>query len=279
MKYTVIFMIFLFLFACKETPVENESILPNPLAMLKYEFGVCDTNWNFTGEIDTIEYSYPNSINIKNLLFYNIKTARKQGNMFFGAISLGENDFILYTQCLLPFIDTSWTEFPYEQKGMTPKNYSTLNPVYFAPFKPTYPEKPTYDTTNVGLYLLYLIRPDGVKSLVMTPVYFIQELSSRIRPNVKFQYQNSDFEAKCVEINFNRTLKPYMLTDWKFPRPSNDTTLNEFYLENDNKFVADKIKATFYYRKKLIVEIKVKHSIVNQTRYYKWKLVGSVLIK
>lgn len=120
---------------------------------------------------------------------------------------------------------------------------------------------------------------NGVKLLVMTPIYFIQELSSKIRPNVKFQYQNSNFEAKCVEIYFNRTLKPYVLNDWKFPRPSNDTTLNEFYLENDNKFVADKIKATFYYRKKLIVEIRIKHSVALGQRYYKWRLEGAEIIE
>lgn len=57
---------------------------------------------------------------------------------------------------------------------------------------------------------------------------------------------------------------------------------NIFFLLNNNLFFlntySNKIDS-IYYRKKLIVEIKVKHSIVNQTRYYKWKLVGSVLIK
>lgn len=278
MRNITILLICLFLFSCKESPVENDSILPNPLTPLKYEFGLCDTSWNFIEGIDTAEYSYSNSFYLKNLLFYNIQTKRKTGTTFIGAIS-PDDDFILYTPCLLPFIDTSWTEFPYEQKEITPKNYSTLHPVYFAPFKPTYQEKPVYDTTKFELYLLNLIRPDGVKTLIMTPLNFIQEMMPKIKTNVKFNFKDSKFDAKCVEIYFNRILKPSVLTDWKFPRPSADSTLNEFYLENDNKFIADKIKATFYYRKKLIIEIRIEHSTVYGRRYYKWQLVGTDIVK
>ncbi len=267
------------LVACKETPIENDDVLPDPFSSLKYEFGLCDSSWNFTGAPDTVDYFYSTPFNLRNLLFYNIRTKRKNANTFFGSISPYDDSFTLYTQCLLPFIDTSWTEFPYEQKGLTPKTYSILEPVFFSPFQLSSQQNPIRDTTRFEFYPLYLISQNGQKTLVIATIDFIQEMVSKIKPNTKFKYKGSSFESKCVEINFNRLLRPPVLTDWKFPRPSSDTAHNEFYLDKDNMFIADKIQTVFYYRKKLMLEIRIKHSIVTGQRYYKWRLEGVEIIE
>jgi hypothetical protein len=192
-----------------------------------------------------------------------------------GGIALGEDDFTLLTQCLMPFLDTSWAEFPFEQKGYTPKNYITLKPVKFNPFQPNSQTSTTRDTTEFQLMFVNLVNPSGTKMTIMAPMQYIQEYRSTIKEDAKFVYGNSSFEAKCVEIYFRRIVRPPTLNDWKFPRQSNDTTLNKFYQKNDNEFIADIVEATFYYRKMLLIEIRIQHSTVSGDRLYKWKLLNA----
>lgn len=276
---SILVIVIFALLSCKENSVDTESILPSPMSNLKFEFGLCDSMWNFVGAIDTIDYSYPSSFYNKNLLYQSIRVQGKRLNINIGAIALGEDDFTLLTKCLLPFLDTSWTEFPFQQKGITPKNYLNLNQVEFNPFKVNSQTTPTRDTTEVELVVVNMINPSGTKMTVMTTLQFIQEYQSKVKEKAKFTYSNSNFEANCAEISFRRIVRPTTLNDWKFPRPSDDTTLNKFYQKNDNEFIADIVKATFYYRKKLLVEIRLHHSTVNGERYYKWKLFRAELKK
>ncbi|MGB9770737.1 MAG: hypothetical protein ACPLX7_02015 [Candidatus Kapaibacteriota bacterium] len=277
MKKLIVFpaIILFILISCKENSVDNESKLPSPMNNLKYEFGLCDSSWKFVGELDTIDYSYPDNFNYQNLVYRSIRVRGKKININVGGIALGEDDFTLLTQCLMPFLDTSWAEFPFEQKGYTPKNYITLKPVKFNPFQPNSQTSTTRDTTEFQLMFVNLVNPSGTKMTIMAPMQYIQEYRSTIKEDAKFVYGNSSFEAKCVEIYFRRIVRPPTLNDWKFPRQSNDTTLNKFYQKNDNEFIADIVEATFYYRKMLLIEIRIHHSTVSGDRLYKWKLLNA----
>jgi hypothetical protein len=152
--------------------------------------------------------------------------------------------------------------------------------VLFAPFQASKDSSVVYDTTVTDdLTVLKLVDPNGRTLTLMTSLNYIQALSSVLQPKVKFEYAGMKFEAKCVQINFTIMVKPKLLKEMRFPRPSADTTINEFYLDNDNTFVTDKIVAKFYYYNRRIIEIRIRHSTVYETRLYKWRLQGATLIE
>lgn len=272
MKYfRILFLIsalIIFASACKETPTDSTPVPFYPLGTTQYEykFGYTDSLWNFTSNTEIIIVTFPSQERVQNVFMSNLFINRLGFPIPGCKVIFFDNLFEIFSRGLLPFVDTTDTKLGFNQ----------LNVIRFKPFDKDYYNQYFRDTTQVELYFDYkeMLTPSGTKQFVLAPAMFIQEWKGKSnKTNKDFTINNEKHNATGAQIFFNRIIKPTTLQGWKFIRPSNDPSLDEFYLDNDNTLIADKIEMTFYYKYKIgFLEILCKHRTPEKTKYYKWEL-------
>jgi len=264
----LISMLSIYLWGCDSnstTPDKENPYLLETGTNYYYDLEYCDSLWNITSSPIKLTMIFTDRKNYTDYYYNVFSVSSSDQDYGKGEAAFLPNSFSMNTRFGMPFIDTNIT-------GDKLYGYQYLDTVKFNPFLPESQSSVRRDTVYDDWYIYQVLK----SSTMMYATMLVQEWSSKTLEDTTITLLDKNQKCRQVIIYLNRLIRPK--NSWynsKFLRPSDDPSLDEFYLDEDVAIYADKIQMKVLYKEKTgFAEILIHHRNVWGDKYYKWKLTS-----